>query len=75
MVLSSSWLKEKIEEESGIRKEGRQHYFSQGVIIAAGTVVTKDVAPLAIVGGNSTKMIKYRDETHYYQLKKQQKFH
>lgn len=34
----------------------------QGAIIAAGAVVTKDVPPYAIVGGNSAKVIKYRFE-------------
>jgi len=32
----------------------------QGAIIAAGSVVTKDVAPYAIVGGNPAKFIKWR---------------
>lgn len=32
----------------------------QGAIIAAGAVVTKDVEPYAIVGGNPAKLIKYR---------------
>lgn len=32
----------------------------QGAIIAAGSVVTKDVAPYAIVGGNPVKLIRYR---------------
>lgn len=34
----------------------------QGAIIAAGAVVTKDVEPYAIVGGNPAKVIKYRFE-------------
>ena len=32
----------------------------QGAVIAAGAVVTKDVEPYAIVGGNPAKLIKYR---------------
>lgn len=32
----------------------------QGAIIAAGSVVTKDVEPYSIVGGNPAKFIKYR---------------
>lgn len=32
----------------------------QGAVIAAGSVVTKDVPPYAIVGGNPAKVIKYR---------------
>jgi len=32
----------------------------KGSIIAAGSVVTKDIAPYAIVGGNPAKLIKYR---------------
>lgn len=35
---------------------------SQGAIVAAGSVVTKDVPPYAIVGGNPAKVIKYRFE-------------
>ena len=31
-----------------------------GAVIAAGAVVTKDVAPYSIVGGNPAKHIKYR---------------
>lgn len=47
----------------------------EGAIIAAGSVVVKDVPPLAIVGGNPAKVIKYRNEEHYYKLKAEGKFH
>jgi virginiamycin A acetyltransferase len=37
----------------------------QGAIVAAGTVVTKDVEPYAVVGGNPAKIIKYRFDEEY----------
>lgn len=33
---------------------------SQGAIVAAGSVITKDVPPYAVVGGNPAKIIKFR---------------
>ena len=43
----------------------------QGAIVAAGAVVTKDVEPYAIVGGNPAKFIKYRlDENLRKKLEK-----
>lgn len=47
----------------------------EGAIIAAGSVVCKDVPACAIVGGNPAKVIKYRDKEHYYKLKAECKFH
>jgi len=35
----------------------------QGAIVAAGSIVTKDVPPYAIVGGNPAKIIRYRFST------------
>ena len=35
-------------------------HIGQGAVIAAGAVVTKNVAPYAIVGGNPAKVIRYR---------------
>ncbi|WP_349509029.1 DapH/DapD/GlmU-related protein [Neorhizobium sp. NCHU2750] len=32
----------------------------RGCVVAAGSVVTKDVEPFAIVGGNPAKVIRYR---------------
>ncbi len=47
----------------------------QGAIIAAGSVVVKDVPKCAIVGGNPAKVIKYRDIEHYEKLKVEGRFH
>ena len=47
----------------------------EGAIIAAGSVVCKDVPPCAIVGGNPAKIIKYRNIDHYYKLKQSGAFH
>lgn len=47
----------------------------EGVIVAAGSVVTKDVPDYAIVGGNPAKVIKYRDIDHYKKLKSEKAFH
>lgn len=46
-------------------------HIGQGAVIAAGTVVTKDIPPYAIVGGVPAKIIKYRfDETAINELLK-----
>lgn len=50
-------------------------HIGEGAIVAIGAVVVKDVPPMAIVGGNPAKIIKYRDEEHFKQLKEQGKFH
>jgi acetyltransferase-like isoleucine patch superfamily enzyme len=47
----------------------------EGAIIQAGSVVVKDVPSCAIVGGNPAQIFKYRDKDHYYNLKKERKFH
>lgn len=40
-------------------------HLSDGCVVAAGSVVTKDVPKYAIVGGNPAKVIKYRDVVAY----------
>jgi maltose O-acetyltransferase len=40
----------------------------EGAIIAAGTVVTKPVPPLAIVGSQPERVLKYRENAHYQKL-------
>lgn len=41
----------------------------EGAIIAAGSVVVKDVPDYAIVGGNPATIIRYRDIPHFQHLK------
>lgn len=45
-----------------------------GAIIAAGSVVVKDVPHCAIVGGNPAKVIKFRDIEHFDKLDKEKKY-
>ncbi len=50
-------------------------HIGDGVIIAANSVVTKDVASLTMVGGNPAKEIKKRDEAKYNSLCKENKIY
>ncbi len=47
----------------------------RGAIVAAGSVVTKDVPPQAIVGGNPARFIRARKGTQNYQLDYRRLFH
>ena len=47
----------------------------EGAIIQAGSVVTTSIPKCAIAGGHPATPFKYRDTTHYEQLKKEGKFH
>lgn len=46
----------------------------EGAIVAAGSLVCKDIPPLAIVGGNPATVIKFRDKDHYFKLKEEGHF-
>lgn len=47
----------------------------EGAIIQAGAVVVKDIPKLGIAGGSPAQTFKYRDENHYFELKKKEMFH
>lgn len=47
----------------------------EGAVVAACSCVTKDVPPMALVGGSPAKVIKYRDADKYNQLKKEDKIY
>ena len=47
----------------------------EGAIVAAGSVVVKNVPDYAIVGGNPAKVIKYRNKEHFEKLKSQGNFY
>ena len=47
----------------------------EGAIIQAGSVVCKDIPPLAIAGGHPATVFKYRNKDHYKKLKSENKFY
>lgn len=47
----------------------------EGAIVQAGSVVTKNVPPLSIVGGHPAKVFSKREETHYFHRKKMKFFY
>ena len=46
----------------------------EGAIVQAGSVVVKDVLPLAIVGGHPAIQFSSRNSEHYYKLKSEKAF-
>ena len=46
----------------------------EGAIIGMGSTVTRDVAPLSIVGGNPATVIKNRNDEHYSKLEHENRY-
>ena len=47
----------------------------EGAVVAGGSVVVRSIPPLAIVGGNPARIIKYRNEEEYAELVNERKFY
>lgn len=47
----------------------------EGAIIQAGSIVVTDIPACAVAGGHPAQTFKYRDKKHYFELKKEGKFH
>lgn len=54
VIEEDCWIGSRVTIVKGCTKIG------QGAVVAAGAVVTKDVPPFAVVGGNPAKIIKFR---------------
>ncbi len=67
MIGDFVWLGSRVTILPGVK-------IGEGAIIQAGAVVSSDIAPYAIAGGNPAKVFKYRDVKHFKQLKKEKKF-
>lgn len=67
VIEDNVWLGESVLILGGVR-------IGEGAVIQAGSVVCKDVPPLAIAGGHPATAFKMRDADHYYKLKAEGKF-
>lgn len=68
VIEDNVWLGERVIILGGVR-------IGEGAIIQAGSVVVKDIPPMAIAGGHPAKVFKMRDAEHYEKLKNEGKFH
>jgi len=46
----------------------------EGAVVAMGSVVTRDVPPLAVVGGNPARVLRFRDKKRYAKNKAEGRF-
>ena len=67
-IADNVWIGERVTILPGVT-------IGEGAIVQAGSVVVRDVEPLAIVGGSPAQKFHERDSEHYHSLKSQSKFH
>ncbi len=63
IIEDNVWLGESVVILGGVT-------IGEGAIIQAGSIVCKDIPPLAIAGGHPAVPFKYRDKVHYFELKR-----
>ena len=67
IIKDNVWLGESVIILGGVT-------IGEGAIIQAGSVVCKDVPPLALAGGHPAVPFKFRDKEQYFRLKQEGKF-
>lgn len=67
VIGESVWICDRVTIVPGVQ-------VGEGAVLAAGAVVTKNVPPLAVVGGSPAAVIRYRDEAVYHRLKAEGKY-
>ncbi len=67
IIEDNVWVGERVMILPGVR-------IGEGAVIQAGSIVCKDIPPLAIAGGHPAVPFKYRNREHYINLKKANKY-
>lgn len=61
------WIGSRVTILPGVR-------IGEGAVIQAGSVVSSNIPPCAVAGGNPARVFKYRDIDHFKKLKEEEKF-
>lgn len=62
------WMGSRVTVLPGVR-------IGEGAVIQAGAVVSSDIPPCAIAGGNPARVFKYRDVEHFKKMKEEGKYY